>query len=102
MMLVGVGLSGGPVVIRDHSAETLLPFNLTLFGRAEVNIKHLVINLYSLMRTVEIVVIKPLSVNVVQMIKAEADKVVKTLFLNDTYAGFRVFVYLMSIYRTLK
>ena len=81
MVLEGVRLGSIAVVVRDYSAETLFPFNLTCVGGAEVNIKHLVLNLFSLMWVVEVVVIKPLFVNVVQMIKAETDKVVKALFL---------------------
>ena len=81
MLAMGVGLCGVAIVPRYNAAQALLPFNLSFAGRPEIDIKHLVSNLFPLMGSLEVVVGKPRAFDVIRLIQAEAVKEVKALFL---------------------
>lgn len=81
MFLVGTVLSGFSVVPGNNSTKPLLPFNLAFVGRREVRAKNRVSDVLSLMRAMVIIICQPFPIDIVEMIKAEADEVIQSLFL---------------------
>ncbi len=63
-MMRNVELSGFSMILRDNSTESLFPFDFAPIGRSEINIKHVVPNIYTLMRPMGVVVGKPFVVEV--------------------------------------
>lgn len=82
MMFGGAGSGSFAVVIRNDSAQTLFPFDLALVRGLEIWSKNLVSNIDSLMRALVVVVRKPLSVDVVELVQTYAEKVVQAFALN--------------------
>lgn len=79
MMFVGAGLRSVAVVVRNDAAQLCCPLNLALIHRRKIDIKNVVADLLALMGPREIVVREPLPVDMVKVIKAQTDKVVKAL-----------------------
>ena len=88
MMVVGAGLCSVAVVVRDNSTEPFFPFDFAVRCRREIGSKNLVSNIHTLMRSMVVIVRKPFAVNVIELLHAEAEKVVKTLsfYLSDIHA----------------
>ncbi len=87
------GLSCFAVVPRDNAPQALFPLNLAFAPRREIRAKDFVANIHSLMRAFVIVVRQPLAIDVVELVKAQADKMVQALFLNDAYTRFAISVW---------
>ena len=79
MVLAGVQLRSVAVVPRNDSAQPLFSLNLALVGRLEILAKNPVTNIHSLMRSLIIIVCKPLPVDIVELLKAYAKEVIQTL-----------------------
>ena len=99
-MLATTGLRGGAVVVRNDAAKSCLPFDLALVRRAEINIKNIVADLLTLMGPREVVMRQPFTIDMVKMINAQADKVVKALCLYCRNVRFRVSVRLRGAWRS--
>lgn len=99
-MLATAGLRGFPVVVRDDSAELLFPFNFTFSRGSEINVKNGVADLFALMGSGEVIMSLPLPVDVVKVVNAQADKVVKALRLNGRNVRFYVSVRLWGARRS--
>jgi hypothetical protein len=89
------------VVPRDDSAESLFPFDFALIGRPEINIKNVVINVNSLMRSLVVVVLQPFAVDVIKMIQTEVNKVVQTLSFCLSDIALTIRIRLRSTYGSL-
>ncbi len=100
MMFAGAGLCGISVIPRNDSAQPLFPLDLTPVRGLEVWTKNLVPDIRTLMRSLIVVVRQPLPVDVVELVKAHANKVVQTFLLEHADAAFRIRVGLRSPYRS--
>jgi len=81
MLLAGTELSGGAIVVRNDSTQSLFPLDFAfVFGR-EIRLKNLVVDIHSLMRALIMIVRQPLAVDVVELIQAYTNKVIKALAL---------------------
>ena len=78
-MFVGAMLRSGAVIVRDDSAESCLSPNLAFVGRREIRTKNFVPDIFSLMRSMVVIIFQPFTVYVVQLIHAEADKMIEAL-----------------------
>lgn len=96
MMMVGTELCRVAVVPRDDSAEALFPLYLALVRGLKIWSKNLVPDIYSLMRAFVVVIRQPFMVDMIKMIQAKTNEVVKALFFNDTDTGFGVPVWIMN------
>lgn len=76
------GASLRSIVPRNDSAESLLAFDLALVRGLEIRSKNLVSNIFSLMRSVVVIVFQPFATDIVQLIHTEADKRIKALAFN--------------------
>lgn len=101
MVLVCIQLRSGAVVPRDNAAEPLFSLDLTFVSRLEIRTKNLVSDIYSLMRSFVIVIRQPFMIDMIKMIQAKTNKVIKALFLNDADTGFSVSVCLGRTRRSL-
>ena len=97
---VGTGLRGVAVVVRNNSAELFFPFDFAFGRRCEIRSKHLVSDIHALMRTMVVIVRQPFAIDVVQLLHAEAEKVVKALFFNFPDVTFAKCICLRSTYRS--
>ena len=66
------------------------PEGMPLRSRAQLNIKHVVSDIHTLMGFGEVVMRQPFMVDMIKMTQAESNEVVKTLFLDDADAGFGI------------
>ena len=82
MRFAGTDLCGVAVVVGNYSAEPLFPFDFAFGSRRETGAKNLVPNIQTLMRAMVVVVRKPLAINVVQLVFAEAEKIIEAFPLN--------------------
>ena len=87
-MLATTGLRGFSVVVRDDSAELGFPFDFAFSRGCEINVKNGVADLFSLVRPCKIVMRQPFRINMVQVFKAQANKVVKALGFYGFYECF--------------
>ena len=78
------------VIVRDDSAEALFPLYLALVRGLKIWSKNLVPDIYSLMRAFVVVIRQPFMVDMIKMIQAKTNEVVKALFFNDPDTGFGV------------
>jgi hypothetical protein len=99
-MLATAELCGSSVVVRNDFSELLFPFNFTFSRRYEINVKTRVPDLFSLMGSCEVIMSLPLPVDVVKVVNAQADKVVKALRLNGGNIRFYVSVRLWGAWRS--
>ena len=92
-MQAATGLRGGAVVVRDNPAELRFPFDLALVRWSKINIKNIVVDLLTLVGSREVVVREPLPVDIIEVVNAQADKVVETLLFYGRNIGLRVSVW---------
>ena len=90
MMMAGTELCRVAVVPRDDSAQPLFPLDFAFVCGREVGAKSLVSDIHSLMRAFVVVIRQPFMVDMIKMIQAKTNEVVKALFFNDTDTGFGV------------
>jgi hypothetical protein len=102
-MLFAEGKSGCFAVIpRNNSAQPLFPFNFALVGRNKIHPKNLVPDIRPLMRSVFIIIQQPLVVDIVKMVQAEANKIIKALSFYFSDAALAKSVCLRSPHRRFK
>jgi hypothetical protein len=65
-MLANAELRGITVMPRNDTAEPLFAFDFALAGRSDINIKHVVSNIYTLMGFGEVVMRQPFMVDMIK------------------------------------
>lgn len=99
-MLATEELRGFSMVVRDNSAELCFLFNFADIRWPKINIENLVANLFALMGSREIVMRQPFAIDMIKMLKAQADKVIKTLRLYGRDVRFGVSIRLWCAWRS--
>jgi len=75
-----VKLRSFAVIPRNDSAEALFSLNDAFVGRLEIRTKNFVPDIYSLMRPFVVVIRQPFMVDMIKMIQAKTNEVIKALF----------------------
>ena len=84
-MFVGALLRSGAVIVGDDSAESFLSFNFALIRRFKVRAKNFISDIFSLMRSVVVIIFQPFAVDIGQLIHAEADEMIQTFSFTEKH-----------------
>ncbi len=102
MILAATASGSCAVVPRNDSAQSFFSPDFAFGSGRKIWPKNLVPDVFSLMRPVFVIVRQPFAVNVIQLIKAYADKMVQALFLKHADTAFDVSIGLRSPHRRFK
>lgn len=96
MQFAGAGLGSFAIVVRNDSAQSLFPLDLTFGCWREIRSKYLIPDICSLMRPLVIIVRQPFPVDVVELIQAKAVKMIQALAFCLSDITFTVGIWIMN------